>query len=277
MGLPAARRAASQLALLALVAGLNVAFAVHATLGTPVADAPMPAAGGGEARALGDADASVIVFFRLGQERSVQALRQLSACQAAFAGKSVHWAAVVSDDSPPDKAAALAREARFAGAVLVDRGDALYASLGIALHPVLVLVDRQKKLAAFEPFRSVNFCEVVTARIRHLLREITDEQLRAALDPPASPAAVAGGGAGARYRALSESLLSAGNLDKAIEAIAKSLAADPAQARSHAVHGDILRAKGDCVAAATAYAKALALEPAHAAALEGAQRCKGGR
>lgn len=231
---------------------------------------------GGKARPLGDADASVLVFFRPNQERSQAGLRELAQCQRGFAGKSVRWVGIVSDSAPADSVVALVREARFVAPVLVDSGDALYGSLGISLHPVVVIVGRDRKLAAFEPFRSVDYCAVVGARIRHALREISDDELRVALDPP--KASEGGNGQAARrYRAMAEAQFKAGSTDKALESVRKSIDRDQKLAPAHALLGEILSAQGDCAGAADAFAKALALDATLAAAKAGGERCKAGR
>ena len=263
-------------ALLAGVAAFHPATAARAAIGTPVANVEMPTLAGGRANVLRDVEASVLVFFRPGQERSVGALRELAECQKEFAGKSVHWAAIVSSTASAEGVAGVMRETRFAAPVLVDDGDALYGSLGIALHPVVVIVGRDRKLAAFEPFRSVDFCAVVRARIRHALREISDAQLREALEPP--KAAEGGNGQVARrYRALAEALFKAKNYDKALDNARKSVERDPQLAAAHALIGEILLAQGNCAEALQAFGRALAIDPASASAKDGIERCKAAR
>ncbi|MDP1901513.1 MAG: hypothetical protein Q8K96_13820 [Rubrivivax sp.] len=272
-----AGRAVRLLTATVCLAGLNAASAVHAQIGTPVADRELATLGGGKGRVLGDVGASVLVFFRPGQERSKSALEELTGCQAKLAGKSVRWAAVVSDAAPADGVAALMRETRFAAPVLVDSGDALYGSLGIALHPVVVIVGADRRLAAFEPFRSLDFCTVVSARIRHTLREISDDELRAALEPPS--AAMQGGAdqVARRYHALAAMQFKAGNHDKALDSVRKSLERNPQFAPSHELMGEILLAQMNCVAAVDAFTQALALDANSAAAKAGIERCKAGR
>jgi tetratricopeptide (TPR) repeat protein len=263
-------------ALLTLSFGLHPASAARAAIGTPVANAEMPTADGGKAQVLQPAEANVLVFFRPNQERSAGALKELAQCQKAFAGKSVRWAAVVSASAPAEAAAALVRDSGFAAPVLMDAGDALYGSLGLALHPVVVIVDKENKLAAFEPFRSVNYCSVISAHLRYVLREISAEELRQALDPP--KAAEGGNGQVARrYRAFAEALLKSGNLDKALENARKSVERDPALAAGHALIGEILRLQGNCAGAIPAFDQALQLEAGNASAKEGMERCKPAR
>lgn len=263
----------------ALITGLSCfhpASAAHAAIGTPVTNAEMPTLDGGKAFALRDVEANVLVFFRPNQERSMGALRELAQCQAGFTGKSVRWVAVVSGSAPAESVTAMLRETRFTAPVLVDRGDALYGSLGLALHPVVVIVSRDQKLAAFEPFRSVDFCSVVSARIRSMLHEITDDELRNALAPPKS---TLGGNeqVARRYHALAEALLKDKNYDKALENVRKSLDKDPLAAPAHALLGQILSAQGNCVDAISAFQQALAIDAASASAGEGLQQCKSAR
>jgi len=153
-----------------------------------------------------------------------------------------------------------------------DRGDELYGRLGVALHPVVVIVGRDKKLAAFEPFRSVDFCAVVTARVRHALGEIGDAELQAALDPPKSKE---GGDeqVAARYRALAQMQLKSGSPEKALESVKRSLEKGSKVAATHALLGEILLAQGRCAEALPAFREALVLDATNAAAKAGIERC----
>lgn len=273
MSRPLHRHATFLIALLASTIGFHPASASHAAVGTLVSNAEMPTLDGGKAHALKDVEANVLVFFRPNQERSLVALRELAQCQGQFAGKSLHWVGVVSSSSPPESVTTMLRDTRFAAPVLLDREDMLYVGLGLALHPVVVIVGRDQKLAAFEPFRSVDFCSVVGARIRHVLREISDEELAIALAPPKS---TQGGNdqVARRYRAFAEALFKDKHYDKALENVRKSLDKDPRLAPAHALLGDILFAQGNCAEAIPAFKQALLIDAASASAKEGLARCK---
>lgn len=254
-------------------AALHATWAVHATLGTPVADVELKTLEGGALRVLGEG-VSVLVFFRAGQDRSGVALHELARCRGTLAGKAVRWIGLVSDAAPAAQAAALVRDAGFDAPVLVDQGDALYGALGLALHPVVVVVGRDRRLAAFEAFRSIDFCAVVVARVRHALGEIGDAELHSALEPPRS----AEGGdeqVAARYRALARAQFKSGSLDKAHESIRRSLEKAPAAAPSHLLLGEILAAQGRCADAVVGFRQALALDRSNDAARQAIERCRG--
>lgn len=182
---------------------------------------------GGSVSPLSDAKVDVLVFFRAEQARSSQALRDLAKCQQEFRGKPVRWVGIVSDAVAAPAAQAMIRESGFAAPVLVDAGDALYGALGIALHPVVVLVGADHRLAAFEAFRAIDFCMVVSARIRHALGEITEAQLREALEPPRAKEG-GNGQVARRWHALAQAQVRAGHPDKACESARRSLDHDPA-------------------------------------------------
>ena len=272
-----ASRTALLLAPLALLAGLQAADAIHAQIGTPVPDREMPTLSGGRARLLGVVGANVMVFFRPGQERSEHALGELARCQEKLAEKSVRWVAVVSDSASTEGIAALVSQSKWSAPVLVDEGDALYGSLGVALHPVLVIVDRDSRLAVFEPFRTLNFCQIVTARIRHVLKQITDDELREAIDPPPQKTRGTELQVARRYATLAEALLRDAKYDKALEFARKGLKRDDTSPALFALLGDILRAQGNCKDALPAFEKALGLEPANSRAKSGVESCKPAR
>ena len=255
------------------MAGFPPAIAAHAAVGTPVADVDLPLKeGSGKVPLLGAGQASVLVFFRPDQGRSRAALRDLAQCRKALAGKPARWVSLVPESAPAEPVAAMVRESGFDLPVLSDSGDGVYASLGLSLHPVVVIVDRDRKLAAFEPFRSVSFCDVVSAQLRYVLREISQEELRAALDPqPSMQSGPASGGK--RYRSLAEALLKTGNHDKAIQNARKSIELEPGSADGHALLGRILLSKGDCPAAVRAFDAALVLDKSSVPARNGIADC----
>lgn len=266
----------ASLVLFGLVAVFHTVDAALAAIGTPVANAQLPTLDGGKETVLGDVDANVLIFFRPGQERSQSALRQLARCQKDFAGKSTRWVAVVPGSAPKPEAAALMRDSGLVAPVLVDNDDALYGSLGLDLHPVVAVIGRDHKLASFEPFRALDYCPVISARIRHAMHEITDTELRAVLDPPK----VTQGGndvVARRYRAYAEKLLLDKQYDKALANAHKSLDKDPTSAAAHTLLGQVLRSLGKCADAVAAFKQALTLDGTDVSAKEGLQACEAAR
>lgn len=259
-----------------MVAGFPPAIAAHAAIGTPVADGELPVVGASVSqKVLGDAPARVLVFFRPDQGRSTRALKELANCRKELSGRPARWVGLVPEGSPPATVAAMAVEAGIDFPVLLDKADAFYAALGLSLHPVVAIVDAERRLAAFEPFRSVDFCAVVSAQLRFALGEMTSKELERALSPP--PATQPADSGGKRYRSLAEALLRAGNAPKALENARKAVELGPDDVDSHAVLGKALAANGDCAEAKASFGRALALDAAHAGAKAGIDACAGRR
>jgi tetratricopeptide (TPR) repeat protein len=266
---------AALIALTGLVAAFQPASAAHATPGTPVANLEMPTLEGGKAKLSADVDANVLVFLRPDQDRSSSAIRELARCQRDLAGKSIRWVVIVSASTATPALSSLLRDSGFAAQVLLDGGDTLYGSLGLDLHPVVLVLGRDQKLAAYEPFRALDYCAIVSARIRHLLREISDAELNLVLDPPK---ATQGGSeqVARRYRAFADMQFRNKDYDKALDSVRKSLARDPLLVAAHVLLGEILLAQGKNTEAASAFRHALTLDSSNAAAREGLQRCQAG-
>jgi len=198
-----------------------LAFA-NAPLGSVIENFLMPSLAGGSQSLLSDSNVSVFIFIKPGQEHSNQAMAQIAACEKEMTGKPVHWCAIVSDRIPKAEVEADVKAAGLAMPVLIDQGDTLYGKLGVILHPVIGITDKDRRLVAYQPFAKVNFHAFVQAQIRHALKEITDEELAELLKPTA---ATLGGDASVahRYFRLAEKQFQSTNYSQALLNINKSL------------------------------------------------------
>jgi tetratricopeptide (TPR) repeat protein len=241
-------------------------------VGDAVQDVQLDTLDGGKDRLLAKGiRANVFVFFRPEQERSVDTLKDLATCEKEFAAKPVRFVGIVSDAWPADQVKALVKETGVKMTVLVDRGDALYGALGIRLHPVIGIVDQKGKLAAFEPFRQINYCERVKVRIRYLLGEVGEADI-ARVDEPERATTRTDEGVAKRHLNFARMLHRIGQDDKALEEVQKGIAVAPS-AGAFSLQGEILAALGRCPEAVAAFDAALKIEPASSVATEGKKRC----
>jgi tetratricopeptide (TPR) repeat protein len=215
--------------------------------------------------------ANVFVFFRLQQERSLDTLKDLASCEKEFAGRPVRFVGVVSDSWPAEDVKAFVRDSGAHMPVLVDEGDALYGRLGIRLHPVIGIVDAQRKLVAFEPFRQINYCDRVRVRIRLALGEATEADV-AKVDQPERTVTHTEGGVARRHLNFARQLHRIKQEEKALDEVKKSLTFAPS-ADAYALQGEILAALGKCPDAVRAFDAALKLEPSHTVAKDGRKLC----
>ncbi len=209
---------------------------------------------------LGSSNANVFVFFRTGQDHSMEALKQLADVERDLAGKSVHWVGIVSSNEERQDVVALVRETGIKMPVLIDEGDALYGELGVYLHPSIGIADSRYALVEYQPFRKINLRDLVRARIQVVLGDITEAQLAEVINPPAAPIAMTAGRAHARVK-LARVLLSVGKVDEAIECLRAGLKLDPDSAPAHAALAEALARKGSCSEAESELKAALRLAP----------------
>lgn len=259
-----------------LAVAVQFALPVHAAaqpeLGTVVAQASLSRIGGGSARLLGDGVAGVIFFFEPGQPHSRDALEMMAKCEKEFEKKPVHWTAVVSDSASAAAAAADIKESGLAMAVLIDKGDQVYAGLKGILRPIVVVLDKKNRVAAYEPYQRINYCNVVRAQLQHVLGELSDAGLEAVLHPPPS---VQGGDHAVAQRELrmGQRHLEVKRYPQAAAAAGKAVAADGKLVDAHVLLGQALAGQGDCKGAAAAFDHALALDGKSSAAQEGRKAC----
>ena len=259
------------LAWLAIGSGAGV-FA-RTEIGRLLENVEMPTLDGGTHPLFATTAANVFVFFRPSQEHSRVTLKQLARLEKENAGKPLHWVAIISDSVPRAEAEIAVKEAGLTIPVLIDVGDVLYGKLGVELHPVIGLVDKDRMLVAYLPFTKVNYAETIRAHIRYLLKEITNQELAVAIKP--SPALCETDAVTAHRRLLlAKKLFEAKQFADAVASAHKSVDLDPTNADAPVLLGRILAAQGKCEAALKFFEQALKLDPSNLIALAGKKDCE---
>lgn len=232
-----------------------------ARLGEPVPDAELPALGGRDEHVLAPgAKATVLVFFRPGQERSADTLAQLADSEAAFAGKPVRFVAIAPGASSLSELRAVAAAARVRMPILLDVGDALYGRLGVRLHPLVAVLDGAGRLAAWEPFREINQRARIDVRVRWLLGEAAEAEIASVDAPARSETGPTDEGRAKGHLNFARRLLAIGDRDAALAEVRKALALAPS-AGAYALEGEVLAALGRCPDARRAFDAARRLAP----------------
>lgn len=226
-----------------LTAALAAPALAAAGPGTPVEDVQLPSLAGGQVRLLpAGSKVYVLVFVKPNHPRCVEALQELAAREGTPAGS--HWVAILPGDTSPADGRAFAAASGVKMPFLIDLGDRLYGSLQIALHPTIAIVDRQKRLAAVEPYRRIQFADRVTAQLRFTLGEITATQLAEA-DNPTKVEAHTESGVARRHEKFAGQLFQIGQLDQALSEVNKGLEMTPT-AGGYGLQARILKRLGRC-------------------------------
>lgn len=257
---------------LVLAPGLALGQARALDLGDKVDDVELKALDGTRQHLIGKgARANVLVFIRPGQDHSLDTLHDVAACEADLARRGVHWVALVSGSADLGEATALVAATGVKMPVLVDAGDAVYGRLGVKLHPTIEVVDGAGKLAGHEPFRAINYCDRVVARIRFVMGEIDAKALAAAEDP-GSNETHSEIGVAHRHANLARRFMEIGQLPQALAEVQQSLMTAPT-GEAYVLQGQILAKQGKCKDATRAFEVALKLEPDNGEARTGKKGC----
>jgi hypothetical protein len=220
-------------ALCATVLGAPASVHGHVEIGTHVENVDLEALEGGRHALLAKGRVNVLVFFRPGQERSLDTMQRLAECEPGFTGKPIHTVAVVSATSPRDEVRALVASTGVKSPILLDDADQVYGRLELRQHPAIVIVDQKWKVHAVEPYQRLRYCDIVRARVRFLLGELDQASVERIVQPEraAFPNQV-GGGSAARYVKLGDKELAKGNCALAVRAYDNALRRDPQNARA---------------------------------------------
>ncbi len=269
------RRSSTALAVLAFLAVIPPAARARAEAGTQLENPELRTLAGGKERLLSTkVKANVFVFFRPNHERSLDALKQMAACEKELAGRSIRWAAVVSSSEAVADVQAVVKEAGISMPVLVDEGDVLYDKLGIRLHPMVGIADGKLKLVAIEPYRQIEYCDLIKTRIKVLLGEAEQADLDKVLNPDKSPLP----GADPMKKAMRDvnmarRLFDMGQFAESVKFAQKALEIAPV-AEAFTLMGKSYAKLGRCPEAERALDSALKLDPKDADAAAAKGTCK---
>lgn len=265
------RPALGLLLALAIVPGPAVA---RAAPGLVMSATSLPGLAGGTEEILPrGAKAAVLLFFRTGQERSRDAVREFAVARDALAGKPVRFLGVVPEGTPAAEVRSLLDFAKVDFPVAVDPGDAAYAQLKLAMHPVAIVLGPGRTLEASESYRIGRFSAVLAARAKLALGEATEADVARADAPEPSP--LPGDDpvqVSMRHVHLGQMLLKSRLPQKARVEAQQALAIAPSAA-AWSLMGDTFAAERNCASAANAYKTALKLDPRDPAALAGRAKC----
>lgn len=248
----------------------------YAEPGTLVENVELKTLSGGKEKLLNaKAKANVFVFFRPAHERSLDALKQMAACEKAFEGKSVHWVALVSSSALPEEVRPMVAESGIKMPVLIDEGDVLYDTLGIRLHPMVGVTDGKGKISAIEQYRQIEYCELIKTRIRIALGEQTEadyakiENPEKGTLPGDDPLKKA-----SRDVNMARRLFEIGQYQKAIDRAKKALELAPV-AKGFSLQADAYAKLGNCAEANALADQALKMDPADKWAADAKAACAG--
>lgn len=169
----------------------------------------------------------VLVFLRPGQPESLKTLKELKALERELPGAAWKVVGIVSGAVAPPDAGSLAREAEFAGTLLLDPDRSAYARLGVIAVPSLAVIDGDSKVIYSRP----GYGKDLSTRVRHHLSAALG-LVEPSTDGPPRPLRTA------PKLALARGLLAQGGLDRAEKIVSEAISEEPT-AEGFALWSDI--------------------------------------
>ena len=204
--------------------------------------------------------ARVFVFLKGGRDSSDKFLETITELKQEFSDRPVAWSLIVSDRNAPAWIDTVC--SRCPGvAVLVDKGDQLYGTLGVALTPVVGIADHDRVLQSYLTYRKINFRPTISAHLKFILGDIDQAKLDQLLSPHGRMRDSVAGSAGRKLK-LAKMLLARKKYDMAIQQTNSALKDLPDLAEAYNLLAEIHTAQGDEESADIARAKARELETA---------------
>ncbi len=273
---PAARVTMRRLSLpiaVSLLAATPLTAKARAEPGTSIENLELKTLAGAKERLLSaKAKANVFVFFRTKQQRSIDGLMQLAACEKELAARSTYWTAIVSSSEATADVQSVVEQTGIQMPVLIDEGDVLYGRLGVRLHPMVAIANASFNLVALEPYRKGDYCEIIKMRTKALIGE-GDVAGKGAASVRSQSSGADPATKAMRDVNMARRLLEIGQYNDSVKFAQRALAVAPVSA-AYTVMGHAYAKLGRCAESEKAFSDALKLDPKDPDAAAAQGSCK---
>ncbi len=202
----------------------------------------------------------VILYWRVGQERSHQALKELKSLHKKLSGKPLQILAVTKDADKLAEIKALKQSLELPFPVLLDSDAKVYSDLGVLVFPSTALIDSKGVFRFYYGgFRS-DYQEDLFGQVRLLLGLITPEKLRAEKER-VTPRLSENQKRAINHIKLAKTLRDRGMDEKAFQEAEKAVKLDPDNAEGYILYGFCLLDINKTDQGLANFQKALKLNP----------------
>ena len=203
----------------------------------------------------------VLSFWKQDDEKSSKVLTDLSRISQEFKDKEVTFLAINGDKASDQQIGEMALAKELSCLFASDSDLATYSTLGILVLPTTLIVGPDGKLAFIQDLYSRNFYAQTKAYVSFLLGEITQNQLKAELDPGKSAEISPTRIKAERYLNMALVLLDLKEKAKAREALKTAVEADPSFSEPHLLLARLCLEDNEVSEAGTELEQALKLNP----------------
>ncbi len=203
---------------------------------------------------------AVVMFWRPRQELSLEALRDLQAIGQEVGGAKLAIVAVDASGSTAQAVqSALAGES-VSFPLLLDPKRVLYGKIGLIVAPTTLVLDAKGTLRFVLASHPRSYHQVIRARLRYLLGDITEQQMNQEIEPATLKIDHDLAAAWRMYN-LGRRLESEGKSREALSVFEETVTRYPSLAEARCALGFMKFSEGDMEAAAKHFQAALAHAP----------------
>jgi len=211
----------------------------------------------------------ILVFWRAGQERSMEALTALQSLYTEFKEQEVGVLAISSDEGGPEVISETKQSKQLTFPMLYDKGKKVYGNYGIFGIPSTFIIDKEGKVNYYYPGYRDDFPRQIHGRIEVLLGKKTLEELEAELKPVEKVQLSESEKKAARYLKAGNRLLEKGMVRPAMSQYQRAIQEKPDLFEPHLHLGNIYLAEEKIEDAAAEFKQAIELKPRSAEAYAG--------
>jgi tetratricopeptide (TPR) repeat protein len=204
--------------------------------------------------------AVLVLYWRVGQERSLMALKELKTISKNFTGQPLQILAITKDTYKKIQLIELIKSLDLPFPVLLDTEARVYSEFGVFVFPSAALIDK-KGIYRFHygGFRE-GYQDELSGQIKLLLGLITEEELKNKKQPNGSELTETKKKA-LRHIRMGKKLQDKGMDDKARLEFEKAVELDPDNPKAHTALGFSLIARKETGQALESFQKALEMNP----------------
>lgn len=201
----------------------------------------------------------IVVYWRPGQERSLNELKALKSLHETFSDQPVQVLAITKDtDRSAIKDLRTSLELTFP--LLLDSNEEVYSQFGVFVFPSTALIDRKGIYRVhFGSFREDDSKEI-EGQVRVLLGLISEKELRAE-EGKEAPLVTEEQKRARNHINLAKTLKKRGMDEKAVEEIEKAVTLDPSNPEGHILLGFFMLDQGELDRAIEHLSTSMELDP----------------
>jgi len=202
----------------------------------------------------------IILYWRVGQERSIKALKELKILSENFINQPLQILAITKDTKEKSQIKAIRKSLALPFLVLLDQNNKVYSDFGVFVFPSTTLIDKKGVYQYhYGGFRD-NYQEKLSAQIKKLLGLITDEKLERGKQKVGT-ALTNSQRKAIHHINLGKKLEDKGLDEKALREFEKAVEMDPGNPEAHIVLGFSLLKQKNVDQALQIFQKAVELNP----------------